>query len=416
MQVRKRILIFALTYHPYVGGAEVAIKEITDRMGPDAYSFDMITLRFDRALPRVEKKGNITVHRIGFAANAPKISERAMPLRCKLSKALFPITSFIKALSLNRTLRQGLALPQGERGYDIVWAMMANQAGFGALLFKIAHPRIPYFLELQDGRSLEHVRKRRPITTFVWPLYSAIYRYADVIKVISHFIERLAREVGYRGPLEVIPNGVDVERFSANIPEERLAALKSRLEIRLGDIVLFTASRLVLSRGVEDVILSLTHLPLEVKLLIAGDGEDRAKLEGIAREAGVESRVIFAGQVDHAELPAYFKVSDIFVRPSLIEGMGNAFVEAFAAGIPVVATPVGGIPDFLTDGETGVFCEVHAPESVARAVKRYMDDPALLAKVVKNAKALAAQKYDWDLIAKSMRERIFQPLLPDIYS
>ncbi|MDP2648865.1 MAG: glycosyltransferase family 4 protein [bacterium] len=396
----RRVLIFSLTYHPYVGGAEVAIKEITDRMGADEYSFDMITLRFDRRLPRQEVLGNVTVHRIGLAANAPKISERAMPLRCKVAKALFPITSFLKALSLHRA-----------RGYDIVWAMMANQAGFGALLFKITHPRIPYFLELQDGRSLEGIKARRPLVRVLYPLYRSVYTRADRIKTISRYIAALAREVGYRGPLEVIPNGVDVERFSANIPEEQLAALKSRLEIRLGDIVLFTASRLVLSRGVEDVILALTHLPLEVKLLIAGDGEDRAKLETIAREAGVESRVIFAGHVDHDELPAYFKVSDVFVRPSLIEGMGNAFVEAFAAGIPVVATPVGGIPDFLTDGETGVFCKVHDPESVARAVKRYMDDPALLAKVVKNAKALAAQKYDWDLIAKSMRERIFKPLL-----
>ncbi|MDP2648681.1 MAG: glycosyltransferase, partial [bacterium] len=341
MQRKQRILIFSLTYHPYVGGAEVAIKEITDRCDAGEYQFDMITLRFDKALPRQEKLGNVTVHRIGLAANAPKISERAMPLRCKLSKALFPLTSFLKARSLHRAHR-----------YDIVWAMMANQAGFGALLFKLAHPRVPYFLELQDGRSLEGLKKRRIVVRFLYPVYRRVYKRADRIKTISRYIAKLAREAGYRGPLEVIPNGVDTARFSARVGEDKLAALKSRLGITMGDIVLFTASRLVLSRGVEDVIRAIPHLPLEVKLLIAGDGEDRAKLERIAREAGVESRVIFAGHVDHAELPAYFNISDIFVRPSLIEGMGNAFIEAFAAGIPVVATPVGGIPDFLTDGET----------------------------------------------------------------
>ena len=147
-----------------------------------------------------------------------------------------------------------------------------------------------------------------------------------------------------------------------------------------------------------------------MKLVVAGDGEDREKLARIAHEAGVEGRVVFAGHVDHAQLPAYFKASNIFVRPSVIEGMGNAFIEAFAAGIPVVATPVGGIPDFLTDGETGVFCKVHNPQSVADAVRRYLDDPALVAKVVANGKQLAAEKYDWSGIADAMQERIFKQL------
>lgn len=126
---------------------------------------------------------------------------------------------------------------------------------------------------------------------------------------------------------------------------------------------------------------------------------------------------MFLGHVGHSELPAYLKVSDIFVRPSIIEGFGNSFVEAFAAGIPVVATPVGGIPDFLFDPEgnpdtpsTGIFCEVRSPESIAWAVKRYMDDPVLTARIVKNASELVAKKYDWDLIAADMQKKVFDPL------
>lgn len=185
----------------------------------------------------------------------------------------------------------------------------------------------------------------------------------------------------------------------------------------MGDIFLFTASRLVLSRGVEDVIRALPHLPPNVKFLIAGDGEDRAKLEKIADESKVHERVLFAGHVSHTDLPALLKISDIFVRPSIIEGMGSAFIEAFAAGVPVVATPVGGIPDFLSDPQkdpdmepTGLFCEVRNPQSVASAVKKYMEDPVLTARVVKNARELAAKKYDWGLIAADMKYRIFNPL------
>ena len=159
-------------------------------------------------------------------------------------------------------------------------------------------------------------------------------------------------------------------------------------------------------------------MPAHVKLLIAGSGDDKDTLLTIAKETGVDARVIFVGHVDHGELPAYYKVSDIFVRPSVIEGFGNAFVEAFAAGIPVVATPVGGIPDFLFDPErnpekapTGLFCAVHDPSSVARAVTRYIEDPALVSEVVTNAKELVAKKYDWNGIAKMQKDLVFDPLL-----
>ena len=407
----KRILIFSLAYTPYVGGAEIAIKETTTRLGfaeyRGEYLFDMITLRFDRNLPKVERIGNVTIHRIGFIEDSPRISDRSLPFYLKVAKVLFPVTSFFKALSLHY-----------HHPYDMIWALMANQAGFGALLFKLTHPRIPYLLELQDGNSLEQIKLRQPVVRFLWPLYIRVYTKADAIKAISIFIERLAREIGYHGRIEVIPNGVDVLKFSALIPENRLLELKARYGKRIGDIFLFTASRLVLSRGVEDVIRALKHLPLEVKFLIAGEGDDREKLEHIAKETGVESRVIFAAHVSHDDLPAFLKISDIFVRPSIIEGMGSAFIEAFAAGIPVVATPVGGIPDFLFDPErnpdkepTGVFCNPRDPESVARAVKRYLDDPALVAMVVKNAKVLVEEKYDWNTITRDMHENIFNPLL-----
>ena len=240
---------------------------------------------------------------------------------------------------------------------------------------------------------------------------------ADAIKAISNFIKDLAREVGFHGKIEVIPNGVNVAKFSAAIPGDDIVEMKEKLGKKMGDIFLFTASRLVLSRGVEDIIRALPHLPSDVKLLIAGDGEDRKKLEMIADESNVAGRVIFVGSVAHADIPKYLKVSDIFVRPSLIEGMGSAFVEAFAAGIPVIATPVGGIPDFLFDPErdpnmepTGLFCEVRNPESIARAVKKYMENPTLMARIVGNARALVEEKYDWNLIAEQMKERVFEPL------
>lgn len=403
----KRVLIFALAYYPYVGGAEVAMKETTDRIDPNEYEFHMITLRFDRKLLAVEKRGNITVHRIGFTAENPKISDRSMPLSCKLAKILFPFTSFFKALSLNRQYR-----------FDMIWALMANQAGFGALFFNWTHPRVPYLLELQDGRAFADMKTRQPILRPLWSLYKKIYLSADRIKAISNYIAHEVRAIGYKGAIEVIPNAVDVAKFSAPVSYERLIELRARFAKEGGDVFLFTASRLVLSRGVEDIIQALAYLPANVKFLIAGDGEDREKLEHIARGLDVAGRVIFVGHVDHKDLPAYLQISDIFVRPSLIEGLGNSFLEAMVAGVPIIGTEVGGIPDFLFDPDrnpekpsTGLFCEVQNPQSIARAVERYLHDRALASRIVENAKKLVAEKYDWDIIANDMKKRAFEPLL-----
>lgn len=402
----KRILIFSLTYHPYVGGAEVAIKEITDRLG-EGYEFDMVTLRFDRSLPKVERIGNITVYRIGPSVRNTKVSDRNMPLTLRFAKVIFPFTSLVRAYQLHRI-----------QGYDAIWAMMANHAGFGALFFKYVHPGVPYVLELQDGRAFADMKIRRPLLRAIWWLYKRVYMKADIIKTVSRFIEREVRSIGFQGTIAVIPNAVDAKKFSAPVTEERIIELKEKYGKRMGDVFLFTASRLVLSRGVEDVIRSLAHLPAHVKLLVAGEGDDRSALEDIVRTEGLQDRVLFAGHIDHSELPAYYKVSDIFVRPSIIEGFGVSFIEAFAAGIPVVATSVGGIPDFLFDPETdpdteptGLFCEVRNPGSVARAVRKYMENPALTARIIKNARELAVSTYDWTRITQDVHARVFAPLI-----
>lgn len=398
----RRILLFALTYQPFVGGAEVAIKEITDRIDPSDYSFDMITLRFDSDLPRVEKIGNITVHRVGFSIPGAKVSDRSMPWQCKVAKILFPFTAFFKALSLN-----------GKHRYDTIWSMMANQAAFGALFFSTSlklrgtSKRTPYVLELQDGRAFADMRTRRPVLRVLWPLYRQLYMRADVIKVISKYIGSEVRGIGYEGKIEIIPNAVDTKKFSAPVSLEKISQLRAKYGKQRDDVFLFTASRLVLSRGVEDVIESLIHLPSNVKLLIAGDGDDREKLQHLVIQFDISNRVIFLGHVNHDELPSLLRVADIFVRPSIIEGFGNAFVEAFAAGIPVIGTPVGGIPDFLHDRETGIFCAVRDPRSIASAVQIYLNDHALTMRIIENARKLAEQKYDWNIIAKDMREKIF---------
>ncbi|MFZ2303164.1 MAG: glycosyltransferase [Minisyncoccia bacterium] len=399
----KRILIFSLAYYPdVVAGAEVAIKEITNRTPEEEYAFDMVTLRFDSTLPKFERLGNVNVYRIGFTINSPGISDLSrFPL--SLNKYFFPLWGFLKAQSLHR-----------KNPYDGIWAMMANYAGFAAVIFKMRYPKARFLLTLQEGDPIEYINHR---VRFVYPLFERIFKRADFVQTISHYLAGFARNIGYTGSLEVVPNAVNVEHFAKEYPEKELAILKHSLGKKPGDIFLITTSRMVTKNAVDEVIRALVFLPHNIKFLILGIGPDEAMLRKLAREKGVEDCVQFLGQVLHEDMPKYLKVSDIFIRPSRSEGLGNSFLEAMAAGIPVIATPVGGIPDFLFDPDqnpdhepTGLFANINDPESIARQVKRLIDDPALRNRLFINGRTLVAEKYDWSLIAKAMKEKVFSKL------
>jgi len=399
----KKILILSLAYYPsHVGGAEVAIKEITDRISSSDIEFDMVTLRFDKNLAKTEKIGNVTVYRIGFTKNSPTMADlRKFPLH--LNKFLFQFTAAIKANQLHK-----------KNKYDAIWAMMAHSTGTPAGIFKTLNPNTPYLLTLQEGDPIDYIKKKmRPI----YPLFKRAFTKADFIQAISTFLSNWAKDMNFKGSLEVVPNAVNTKHFSQEYTEEELNKLKEELGKKSEDIYIITTSRLVKKNAVDDVIKSLKYLPKNIKFLILGIGPDEEILKELSKSIGVEDRVIFIGQVDHSELPKYLKISDIFTRPSLSEGMGNSFVEAMAAEIPVIATQEGGIADFLFDPEinpdkatTGLAVKPRDPEGIAKQVNKLLKDDELREKIITNAKKLAFEKYDWDKIAKDMQNKVFKKL------
>ena len=400
----KKILIFSLAYYPkYVGGAELAIKEITDRIDASEIEFHMVTLRFDSTLPTVERIGNVLVHRIGFSRPNPSIEDLSKyPL--KLNKHMFQFLAAWKALSLHR-----------EHHYDGIWAMMAHSSGIPAVIFKLFRPDVRYILTLQEGDRLEKIER---IMLPIWPLFTRVFTRADVVQAISTFLGRWARRRGFSGRLEVIPNGVDVERFSRTELSVTINEVKDILGKGMGDVLLITTSRLVRKNGIDIVIRALKLLPENIRFIVLGTGPEDLALKRLVRECGVEKRVRFVGGIAHADIPKYLHASDIFIRPSRSEGMGNSFVEAFAAGIPVVGTQEGGIADFLFDEKrnpdtpiTGWAVDTDSPEQVAEAVKDIIGRPEKVRAVVATAHALAVEKYDWNTVAKDMREKVFLPLL-----
>ncbi len=377
----KRILIFSTAYLPFIGGAEIAVKELTDRISE--YDFDLITARLNRRLPRREKVGRVNVFRVGLGN--------------KFDKFLLPLWGLWLALRLNRS-----------KQYEIIFSLMASQASIAAAFFKTAYPNKILVLNLQEGDEEEHLKRYVFGSNFLYnylikPWHLLVFKKADLITTISDYLKKRAIANGVKCPVEIVPNGVEAEKFLLKPPTRQLAEkLRKKLNFEESDVVLITTSRLVKKNAVEDIIKSLSQLPANVKLLILGDGPDRKMLEALAEELMLTDRVFFLGQVSQDDLPKYLAISDIFVRPSLSEGQGISFLEAMAAGVPIIATPVGGIVDFLSDSETGLFCRVKKPESIAEKVKIYLADKNLTLKITSRAKNLVAECYNWDSIALKM--------------
>jgi len=259
---------------------------------------------------------------------------------------------------------------------------------------------------LQEGKDLSG----KNLVTFFRNL---IIKKADIITAISNYLADYARKVNPRAKIVVIPNGVDIQNFSRGFSDLAISNLKKKLGIEPDNKIVISASRLVSKNGLDILIKAIAILNQnkdnEFKLIIAGnhpffDKSRRKKLEKMAEELGIGNSIIFAGIIDRYELPLYFKISNIFARPSRSEGLGNAFLEAMATGLPVIGTPVGGIPDFLKDGQTGLFCKVNNPADLAEKIKMLMVNKELRMKIVDNGRKLVTEKYDWNIIAWKFRE------------
>lgn len=377
---KKKILIFSLVYYPrHVGGAEIAIKNITDHLG-DKFDFDMITLR--KIGPKHEKIGNVNVYRVGSKVlNNTKIFG-------KFYKYLFIFRALVKALSLHR-----------KNSYDAVWSMMASYAGFSAMFFKTLNPKVPFLLSLQEGDPIDYIRSR---VGFLYSIFRKIFTKADMIQAISNYLADFGRMMCANCDVRVVPNGVDFKLYSKVFSEMEIMDIKKDLEKADRDIFIITTSRLVAKNAIEDLIKAMHLLPSFFKLLILGEGYLMDDLTEIVSNLSLQHRVKFLGYVDYDVMPKYFSVSNIFVRASLSEGFGNSFIEAMASSLPVIATPVGGIKDFLRDRETGLFCEIKNPKSVAEKILLLNSDTDLRERIIKNARKMVAEKYDWENVSTKM--------------
>jgi glycosyltransferase involved in cell wall biosynthesis len=396
----KKILIFSLDYLPgTISGAEAAIEEITKRMSPEDIEFHMVTLYYDSAVPRVGKIGNVLIHRVGLFGKPHATLEERRQFPLHYNKHFFQIAAGIRAYFLHRKYH-----------YDGAWAMMAHGTSVPVSIFNIL-TGVPYALTLQEGDPPEYIeRTMKPL----WPLFKRGFTHATVLQPISHFLGSWATRMGYPHEPVIIRNGANPESIKPTFAQSDVEALKKTLGKKEGDVFLVNTARLVQQKGFDTTIHALTLLPPHIKLLVVGGGPDEEKLKTLTRELRLEDRVMFTGQVERSVVTQYRFAGDIFVGPSRSEGLGNAFLSAMACRLPVVATQVGGIADFLFDakrnpdkGTTGWAVDPESPEQIAGAVGDILAHPEGVREVTERARKMVEQEYDWDIVAKKMREQIF---------
>ena len=205
----------------------------------------------------------------------------------------------------------------------------------------------------------------------------------DVITYVSRYTrDRFASAFGPDARLEHLPPGVDTECFRP----DPLARAELRERYRLGDRpTTVCVSRLVARKGQDMLIRAMPEIRRRVAgaaLVIVGGGPDADNLHKLAQHCGVAADVVFTGGVPATELPGHYAMADVFAMPCRtrgagldVEGLGIVFLEAAAAGVPVVAGRSGGAPETVRDGETGRVVNGRAHEEIVDAITDLLSDP-----------------------------------------
>lgn len=242
-------------------------------------------------------------------------------------------------------------------------------------------------------------------------LLRAIGRQAGAITYVSHWCRSLLEPAFGPGPAHVmLPPAVDPEIFHPGV-----AGSDVRRRWGIGsDPLVVCVSRLVERKGQDRLIEALPVLRRRVpgvRLMIVGGGPAAAALEGLAADVGVEESVVFTGTVAEQELPAHFAAADVFAMPCRerrggfeVEAFGIVFIQAEAVGVPVVAGDIGGVPDSLVEGETGVLVDGRSAEAVAAALGDLLVDDERRRSMGAAAARFVTEGFTWQRRTEQLRE------------
>jgi glycogen(starch) synthase len=373
-----RVALFASAFAPHRGGVEELVRQLALAQRAAGTANWVATMRWPKSLPAVDEVDGIAVRRYVYR------TLEGGPKRKAAAVATNPSTLARVVAELRR------------QRTDVVHVQcVSTGAWFAAQAAKLL--RLPLVVTLQGELTMDATGLYQRSAASRRILRLALRR-ADAITACS--AQTLAEAEGWFGEpfgprSSVIHNGVDPGELRRAAPHGE------------PEPYVFAIGRHVPQKGFDILIRAFAQLverpAFRHQLLLAGDGAERAALEHLCDELGLSARVTFLGGTDRSRTASLFRGADAFVLPSRHEPFGIVNLEAMAAGVPVVATDVGGVPEFVVDGESGLLVPPGDAAAMAQAIARVTDDPSLQSRLAA-AGATVADEHAWPAIAAQYDE------------
>jgi glycosyltransferase involved in cell wall biosynthesis len=268
--------------------------------------------------------------------------------------------------------------------YDLMHAFFTVPCGALAYLYK---KNIPFVVSLR-GSDVPGFNERFGFQyVFLKPMIKEIWKKADAVIANSKGLKELALETNSYQAIGVIYNGINTLEFRPKSETKTAECLE-----------LICVSRLIERKGIKYLVMAVGDMKHEkIKLTIIGDGNQFSELENLTSKLDIKDKVVFMGYLDHSKLAEAYQQSDIFVLPSLNEGMSNAVLEAMASGLPIITTDTGGTVE-LIDGN-GLIINMQNPGSITDAIRQIMMAPAKFNEMGAKSRKIA-ETLSWSHVAQ----------------